>query len=158
VLGIGERSGISALEEVAGHLRLVQGYEIYDMNAVRGLCDLVAEHARIPVARNRPLSGEDIFAAESGLHVDGILKNPELFEPYDPAQTGSSRILGIGAKAGRGAVRTMLRQMGFEKPLHSIGNLMDAIREKAARSGRPLGADELQTLVARQECLDSGTC
>ena len=158
VLGIGERSGISALEEVAGHLRLVQGYEIYDMNAVRGLCDLVAEHARIPVARNRPMSGEDIFAAESGLHVDGILKNPELFEPYDPAQTGSSRILGIGSKAGRGAVRTMLRQIGFEKPLHSIGNLMDAIREKAARSGRPLGADELQTLVARQECLDSGTC
>ena len=158
VLGIGERSGISALEEVAGHLRLVQGYDMYDMNLVRGLCDLVADFARIPVARNRPVAGEDIFAAESGLHVDGILKNPALFEPYDPARTGATRNLGLGAKAGKGAVRTMLRQMGLYAPLHSIGGLVDAIREKASRSGRPLRADELQALVGRPECLDSGSC
>lgn len=158
VLGIGERSGISALEEVAAHLRLVQRYEIYDMNAVRGLCDLVAEHARIPVARNRPVAGKDIFAAESGLHVDGILKNPDLFEPYDPCHTGANRVLGLGSKAGRGAVGTMLRQMGLEKPLHSLGGIVSAIRDKAGRAGRPLQADELQALVARQECLDGGNC
>jgi homocitrate synthase NifV len=158
VLGIGERSGISALEEVAGHLRLVQGYDIYDMNAVRGLCDMVAEYARIPVARNRPVAGEDIFAAESGLHVDGILKNPALFEPYDPAHTGATRNLGLGAKAGRRAVATMLRQTGLDKPLHSLGALMEAIRDKATRSGRPLKADELHALAANQECLESGGC
>jgi homocitrate synthase NifV len=157
VLGIGERSGISALEEVAGHLRLVQGYDIYDMNAVRGLCDLVAQYAHIPVARNRPVSGNDIFAAESGLHVDGILKNPQLFEPYDPSNTGATRTLGLGSKVGKGAVSTMLRQMGLERPLHSIGSLVDTIRDKAARSGRPLQADELHALAA-QECLDGGSC
>jgi len=156
VLGIGERAGISALEEVAGHLRLVQGYEIYDMNAVRELCDMVAELAHIPVARNRPVAGEDIFAAESGLHVDGILKNPGLFEPYDPAQTGSRRILGLGAKVGRGAVKAVLKQMGL--PLSSIAGLVDVIREKSARSGRPLRPEELQALVRHQECLDSGAC
>ena len=158
VLGIGERSGISALEEVAGHLRLVQGYDIYDMNAVRGLCDLVAEYARIPVARNRPVAGEDIFAAESGLHVDGILKNPALFEPYDPADTGATRNLGLGAKVGRRAVATMLRQMGLDRPLNTIGSLVESIRDKATRSGRPLKADELHALASRQECLESGGC
>ncbi|MGE4440662.1 MAG: LeuA family protein [Desulfomicrobium sp.] len=158
VLGIGERSGISALEEVAGHLRLVQGYDIYDMNPVRNLCDLVAEFARIPVARNRPMSGGDIFAAESGLHVDGILKNPALFEPYDPAQTGAKRILALGAKAGRGAVRTMLRQMGLDGALHSVGNLMDAIRQRANNTGRPLNQGEVQALAKHQECLDGGGC
>jgi homocitrate synthase NifV len=137
VLGIGERSGISALEEVAGHLRLVQGYDIYDMNLVRDLCDLVAEYARIP---------------------DGILKNPALFEPYDPAQTGAKRILALGAKAGRGAVRTMLRQVGLDGPLHSIGSLMDAIRERAHRTGRPLTQGEVQALAKHQECLDGGIC
>lgn len=158
VLGIGERSGISALEEVAGHLRLVQGYDIYDMNLVRGLCDLVADYARIPVARNRPVAGGDIFAAESGLHVDGILKNPALFEPYDPAQTGAKRVLALGAKAGRGAVRTMLRQMGLEGPLHSIGSLMDTIRQRAHNTGRPLTQGEVQALAKHQECLDGGVC
>jgi homocitrate synthase NifV len=158
VLGIGERSGISALEEVAGHLRLVQGYDIYDMNLVRGLCDMVAELARIPVARNRPVSGDDIFAAESGLHVDGILKNPALFEPYDPAQTGANRILALGAKAGRGAVRTMLRQVGLEGPLHSIGSLVDTIRQRAAGAGRPLSQVEVQDLAKTQNCLEGGIC
>jgi len=158
VLGIGERSGISALEEVAGHLRLVQGYDIYDMNLVRDLCDLVSDYARIPVARNRPMSGGDIFAAESGLHVDGILKNPALFEPYDPALTGAKRILALGAKAGRGAVRTMLRQVGLDGPLHSIGNLVDTIGERAHRTGRPLTQGEVQALAKHEECLDGGVC
>lgn len=156
VLGIGERSGISALEEVAGHLRLVQGYEVYDMSMVRGLCDLVAEYARIPVARNRPLAGVDIFAAESGLHVDGILKNPALFEPYDPAQTGGKRFLALGAKAGRGAVRTMLEQMGSGGPLHCLTGLVKTIRDKAGSAGRPLSRDEFQTLA--KGCLDEGVC
>jgi homocitrate synthase NifV len=158
VLGIGERSGISALEEVAGHLRLVQGYDIYDMNVVRELCDLVADYARIPVARNRPMAGEDIFAAESGLHVDGILKNPALFEPYDPAQTGAKRTLALGDKTGRGAVRTMLRQMGLDGPLNSIGGLVDAIRERARHAGRPLSQAEAQALAKQRQCLDGGMC
>lgn len=158
VLGIGERSGISALEEVAGHLRLVQGYDIYDMNLVRSLCDMVAELARIPVARNRPVSGDDIFAAESGLHVDGILKNPALFEPYDPAQTGAKRMLALGAKAGRGAVRNMLRQVGLEGPLHSIGSLVDTIRQRANSAGRPLSQVEIQDLAKAKDCLEGGIC
>lgn len=158
VLGIGERSGISALEEVAGHLRLVQGYDIYDMNVIRGLCDLVAEYARIPVARNRPVAGEDIFAAESGLHVDGILKNPSLFEPYDPAQTGANRVLALGSKAGRGAVKTMLGQMGLSAPLHTLGALVDKVRERASNSGRPLKRDEVKALLEHHECLDGGVC
>lgn len=158
VLGIGERSGISALEEVAGHLRLVQGYDVYDMNLVRELCDVVAGFARIPVARNRPMSGGDIFAAESGLHVDGILKNPALFEPYDPARTGATRILAVGAKAGRGAVRAMLGQVGLEGPLHCIGSLMDAIRDRARRTGRPLSQKEVQALARHKQCLDGGVC
>ena len=158
VLGIGERAGISALEEVAGHLRLVQGYEIYDMNMVRELCNLVAEHARIPVARNRPVTGEDIFAAESGLHVDAILKNPALFEPYDPAHTGAERTLALGDKTGRGAVRTMLRQMGLNGPLHSIGGLVDAIRERARRTGSPLSQGEVRALAKQRQCLDGGIC
>jgi len=104
------------------------------------------------------VAGGDIFAAESGLHVDGILKNPALFEPYDPAQTGTKRILALGAKAGRGAVRTMLRQMGLKGPLHSITNLVDTIRQRANSTGRPLTQGEVQALAKHQECLDGGIC
>lgn len=158
VLGIGERSGIAALEEVAAHLMLVQGHESYDMSKVRDLCELVAGHARIPVARNRPVAGEDIFAAESGLHVDGILKNPALFEPYDPTRTGAKRTLALGAKTGHGAVRAMLEQMESDGPFHCLASLARAIRHSAGRAGRPLNRREVQTLARNQECLDGGLC
>lgn len=104
------------------------------------------------------MAGEDIFAAESGLHVDGILKNPALFGPYDPTQTGARRILALGAKAGRGAVKTMLGQMGLNTPLHRLNTLVDTIRQKAARAGRLAPRLELKALVEHQECLDGGIC
>ena len=66
--------------------------------------------------------------------------------------------LALGAKAGRGAVRTMLRQMGLEGPLHSIGSLMDTIRQRAHNTGRPLTQGEVQALAKHQECLDGGVC
>ena len=52
----------------------------------------------------------------------------------------------------------MLRQVGLDGPLHSIGSLMDAIRERAHRTGRPLTQGEVQALAKHQECLDGGVC
>lgn len=151
VLGIGERSGISALEEVAGYLRLVRGSAAYDLLHVRKLCRMVAAHAGIPVARNRPMTGDDIFAVESGLHVDGLIKNPELFEPYDPAQTGAHRILALGVKSGRGAVKAVLGQLGIEASTLPLSSLLNTIRDRAARSGRPLHPTEIRQLLPRND-------
>ena len=37
--------------------------------------------------------GEAVFTHESGLHVDGLLKDPATYESFDPASVGRDRRL-----------------------------------------------------------------
>ena len=54
---------------------------------------------------------EDAFAAESGLHVHGLLRDPELFEPFPPESVGAVRRLGVGAKSGGAAIGAALDRL-----------------------------------------------
>ena len=145
-LGLGERAGIAALEEVAAWLALrAPTASAYDLPALRGLCRLAANAARVPVARNKAVAGEDVFAAESGLHVHGLLRDPALFEPFAPESVGATRRVGLGAKSGSaaiGAALTRLRQPGRRDPGASSG-LVDRVRALAGSLGRPLTDTEL---------------
>jgi homocitrate synthase NifV len=67
-------------------------------------------------------------------------------------------MLALGAKAGQGAVRNMLRQVGLEGPLNSIGSLVDTIRQRANSAGRPLSPVEVQDLAKVKGCLEGGIC
>ncbi|MBA4356159.1 MAG: pyruvate carboxyltransferase [Humidesulfovibrio sp.] len=145
-LGLGERAGIAALEEVAAWLALrapqVCGY---DLPALRELCHLAASAAKVPLARNKAVAGDDVFAAESGLHVHGLLRDPALFEPFAPEAVGATRRLGVGAKSGSAAVGAALARLrkppGGEQRCDP--SLMDRVRGLAGRLGRPLTDTEL---------------
>lgn len=89
VLGIGERTGVARLEEVASYLVLRRGGAGYDLRAVREACLLVSSAADVPIPRDKPICGRDIFACESGLHAHGMLRDPALFEPFPPGAVGA---------------------------------------------------------------------
>ncbi len=148
VLGLGERAGIAALEEVAAWATLRSEGRAgarYDLKLLRALCLLVSHAARVPLARNRAVVGEDIFSAESGLHVHGLLRDPALFEPFAPEAVGATRRLGVGAKSGSAAVGAALARLrkppGGEQRCDP--SLMDRVRGLAGRLGRPLTDTEL---------------
>lgn len=153
-LGLGERAGIAALEEVAAWLALrtcasPSPAPVYDVPALRELCRVAAEAAHVPLARNKAVAGEDVFAAESGLHVHGLLRDPALFEPFAPEAVGATRRLGVGAKSGGAAVEAAigsallrLRRLPDEDCRCDTG-LMERVRGLAGRLGRPLTDSEL---------------
>jgi homocitrate synthase NifV len=143
-LGLGERAGIAALEQVAAWANLNQGAD-YDLTVLRGLCLLAGQSAKVPVARNRPVVGEDIFAAESGLHVHGLLRDPDLFEPFAPESVGATRRVGVGAKSGCAALTqalARLRQPVVEGKACDPG-LLARVRALGAQLGRPLTDTEI---------------
>jgi homocitrate synthase NifV len=149
-LGLGERAGIAVLEEVAAWLALrAPEAKAYDLPALRELCRLVAQAAKVPLARNKAVAGEDVFAAESGLHVHGLLRDPALFEPFAPEVVGATRRVGVGAKSGGAAVGAALarlrKPLGCELGRHCRGDasLMERVRSLADRLGRPLTDREL---------------
>ena len=147
VLGIGERSGIAPLEEIAGYRALHSKESIYHLKNIRPLCEQVARHANMIISRTKPVVGQDIFAVESGLHVHGALCDPTMFEPYDPKLTASNRTLGIGAKSGLGAVREATRHMGITLSPAILHMLLDKVRLVSRTAGRPLHPSEFQSVV-----------
>lgn len=143
LLGLGERAGISALEELAGYLTLVRGSAAYDLPRLRRLCHGVAKAAGLPVPRSKAVAGEDVFASESGLHVDGLLKDPGLFEPCPPEALGARRRLLWGGKSGRGAVARLLARHGVATTPAAAEAVLDLVR----RADRPLEAREVLALA-----------
>lgn len=139
VLGLGERSGISRLEEVCGWLALQSGQR-YDLRAVRELAERVAGWVGRPIAVDAPLLGRDIFTCESGLHVAGIAADPATYEPYDPSRVGAERSLRLGRHSGRSAVAALM-------PAASDPATVAKIRSVAARNRGALDSAALAALV-----------
>lgn len=146
ILGIGERSGIAATEELAAYLSLRCGRDRYSIRNVKNICLTVAAEAGVPVPRTKAVVGEDIFACESGLHTHALSKSPEMFEPYRPESVGISRKLAVGGKSGKAAVKSALKEFGVEKDSNDIGALTTAVRQLSSRLKRPLTKSEFLKL------------
>ncbi|MEZ6049064.1 MAG: hypothetical protein R3C11_26510 [Planctomycetaceae bacterium] len=117
ILGIGPFAGYTPLEEIATTLRIhaeqygcstrIKTEKLLEVN--RMISDLTATS----ICPNKPVSGENIFATEAGIHQDGLLKNPDTYLPYRPELVGASGVqLVIGRHSGRRAVAHRLEELG----------------------------------------------
>ena len=147
LLGLGERSGIAATEELAAYLSLKTGQRAYRLEVLRELCGLVAEQAGLAVSRSKAVIGEDIFASESGLHTQALFTEPALFEPFDPELVGGRRRIGLGGKSGMAALRLALSRAGMSCPEPELPRLLSEVRAAAWSRRRPLADEELQELA-----------
>jgi 2-isopropylmalate synthase len=107
VNGIGERAGNTPFEEVVMAIA-VHGPEIgvhtgVDSRGIHGVSRLVEERSGIAVPANKPVVGGNAFRHASGIHQDGVIKDPATFETLDPAAIGhpvGSEIV-LGKLSGR---------------------------------------------------------
>lgn len=149
VAGLGERAGNAPLEEVAMALRHLHHRTIdLDTTAFRSLACLVAQAARRPLPSGKAVVGRWAFGHESGIHVDGVLKAPATYEPFDPAEVGGRRRFVIGKHAGRASLRHALRAIGREPDERSLGELLAQVRARAPQLARPLGTHDLVQLAS----------
>lgn len=147
VLGLGERAGIAALEEVCAFLCLAKGEKRYDPSALKGLSELVAAAAEVPVARNKAVTGKDVFACETGLHLHGLDRAPDLFEPFAPEHVNATRKMGFGTKIGHAAVKSLLLRAGLNARDHGLEGVCRRIREMSRQWERPLCEEEVVALI-----------
>lgn len=147
LLGIGERAGISATEEIAAWGVLRRGMDI-DLRALRDACEWLARKTGIVIPGSKAVAGGNIFSTGTGIHVDAIGRNPSLYEPWDPVRTGHERASVLGANSGKGAVRLKLQELGLPEP-SDLEDLVDEIRHEGARLRRPLRDEELPRFFER---------
>jgi homocitrate synthase NifV len=148
VNGMGERAGNAALEEVVVGLRILVGAETgIDTTRLAELSRLVATAARAPVPPWKAVVGSNAFAHEAGIHVDGVLQDPALYEPFAPETVGGRRKVTVGKHSGRAAVRHLLAQRGHPIDERSAQAILDRVRETATKLRRGLTEEELVELA-----------
>ncbi len=143
VLGLGERAGCARLEELAGYICLITGDKTMTPHHLKGLATSVAGLAAMGIDAARPLIGERIFTCETGLHLQGLHRDPATYEPYPPEYVGAERRLLYGGKSGRRAILDRLAQLGHSQCEEEIGPCLRTIRAGARTNRGPLSDTEL---------------
>jgi len=118
--GLGERAGNASLEEVVMALRtrptqfptLGSGVQTEQITAASRLVSYLTGFAVQP---NKAIVGGNAFAHESGIHQDGVIKNPLTYEIMTPQSVGlAGNQLTIGKLSGRRGLQGKLHELGYE--------------------------------------------
>jgi 2-isopropylmalate synthase len=119
VNGLGERAGNASLEEVAMAIAtrpasfagLRTNIVTEQISAASRLVSYLTGFA---IAPNKAIVGANAFAHESGIHQDGVLKNPLTYEIMTPESVGlAGSRLSIGKLSGRAGLAAKLRGLGY---------------------------------------------
>lgn len=152
VLGLGERAGCAALEEVALALRYVHKEPIgLRLEVLPRLCRRVAELAGIVIPAGKPIVGGNAFAHESGIHVAGILRDPRTYEPFPPEEVGLERVLVVGKHSGSRGLQHVLASLGVIATHEEAARLAVALGSRRGEIGPGCSVQELLALWRKVE-------
>jgi citrate (Re)-synthase len=84
VLGFGERTGNPPLEAaVMEYIGLRGTADGMDTAVITEMADYFRSEVRAPIPANYPFVGAEFNVTRAGIHADGILKNPEIYNIFD---------------------------------------------------------------------------
>jgi homocitrate synthase NifV len=150
VNGLGERAGNAPLEEVALGLSKLYGMQTgVDLSLFPALSDAVAAASGRPVAWQKSVVGEGVFTHEAGIHVDGLLKDPDTYQAFDPSEVGRCHTLVVGKHSGSHSIMAAYARMGLSVSPAEARELLPDIRAFAERAKRSPADHELVFLYQR---------
>jgi len=84
LLGIGERTGNAPIEGlIMEYISLIGNENGIDTTVITEIRNYFEKEIGHQVPRNQPFIGVDFNATSAGVHIDGILKNEEIYTPFD---------------------------------------------------------------------------
>lgn len=141
--GIGERAGNCAMEEVVMAMRVRRDqfpgtvgplWTGIDSTKLFGASRLVQSITGLPLQRNKAIVGDNAFAHESGIHQDGVIKNPECYEIMTPASVGvPATNLVLGKHSGRAALAKRFIDLGVAVADSDLDRVFAAFKTLADR-------------------------
>ncbi len=109
-------------------------------------CMQVVSAMGISLPVDKALIGRDVFAHESGIHVDGITKNPSLYEVIRPEEVGQTRQLVIGKHSGTASLKIKFSQWNLELEQVEALQMLEKVRRIASLQKSPLSDLQLHHL------------
>ena len=151
ILGIGERCGNVALDQLMINLHLM-GFPKGDLSDLPALAELVAELCDVEIPANYPVLGRDAFRTGTGVHAAAIVKalhrgDVELadavYSGVPAALVGRRQEIEIGPMAGHSNVVYWLEMNGYDpSPVR-----VDRILQVAKNSPRILSEAEIRAVL-----------
>jgi len=165
--GMGERCGnadlvsvILALKKAAGYADKYQLDEAIDLKMAWKLTKYASYAFGIPIPINQVGVGANAFAHESGIHVDGALKDSRNYELYhyeelgrgEPEVIETGRMITVGEYSGIKGFRNVYGKMEIEfKDEEEARRILDLVRYANVHTQKPLVEDELKFIAAHPE-------
>ena len=91
----------------------------------------------------KPIVGSNMFAHESGIHADGVIKNPKTYEVFTPEEVGLERQIVVGKHSGSRTIEMKFSEYGIEISRADASAILPTIRRRTVELKRPLFDKEL---------------
>jgi isopropylmalate/homocitrate/citramalate synthase len=159
VNGIGERAGnadlVATILAVTKSKRFSKNYDLgmpIDLSRSWTLAKYASYSFGVPIPINQPGVGANAFAHASGIHADGVLKDPENYELYNHEELGrgepelveTGREISSGEYGGISGFRHIMGKM--EVTFENAGEaaeILELVRYANVLAHNPLVEDEL---------------
>ncbi len=113
--GIGERTGIPPLAEVAVALTYLYGSpNDFRLNMLQDLSRLIEDYTSIKPYDSKPIVGSSAYKHKAGTHLAAILRNPAAYEPIPPQNVGNRRRIVFGELAGKTGAAYLMSLLGLD--------------------------------------------
>ncbi|MHB9094596.1 MAG: homocitrate synthase [Eubacteriales bacterium] len=144
VMGLGERAGNAAMEEVVMSLKHIEGIDLgFRTEMFRAMAEYVSLASGRELPAWKAIVGSNMFAHESGIHADGALKNPKTYEVFTPEEVGLARQIVIGKHSGTSSLIVKFAEYGIHLDDAEANELLPKIRSTAVDLKRSLFDKEL---------------
>lgn len=147
--GIGERAGMSDMAQVVVALKKLYDVDLgIDLNRLTGLSQLLWSIQRLPGVPWQPIVGSNVFAHESGIHVNAMLRDTSTFEPFPPEDVGNERRYVLGKHSGKALLQHLIEHSRGDVDADALTQTLSDVRSRAVERGGPIEQNEMLELYA----------
>lgn len=150
--GIGERAGITSLEQFALALRVLYNIDLgFKFEIIPKLVRIVSRCSGVSIKDTDPVVGLNAFTHKAGTHVAGVISDPRTHEAYPPELIGRRRSFVVGELVGRHAVEFKLaNEYGIDNLNQElIGRITNEVKKKSHEIGRDLTDGEFRLIASK---------
>ena len=144
VNGLGERVGIPDLAETVLSFHNLEGVEKFNIQPLMEISSYLERVSGFLLAPNKPITGQNAFSHKSGIHTNGVLKDPRTYEPFDPSILGRERRIIIDKYTGRTAVAARLDEYGIRVSAAELEVIVTRIKNVGDQRKQLFDADILE--------------
>lgn len=142
--GLGEGTGNAAMEEIVMALRYLEDIELgIETSKFREVAEYVARASSRAIPVWKAIVGTNVFAHESGIHADGVIKNPKNYEVFNPSEVGLTRQLVVGKHSGSHTILHKFKEFEIELTDKQANEILTLARVMSIDLKRPLFDKEL---------------